>query len=250
MFFDRGYQQNFIQEEIATKLKLKTLQENVAITINGFAGTKQSLTLLVEIPLTFADQTTIVKCICIKSIPANFKVHQIEDLIQANKLTLAFKPYYEPNFNRVQNVHCLIGSIDFQIKASWPQVVIGNSDSQTSVYWKINNEIIPIRPIKRFVKNLNFENAFQKTFHCPLPFEIVTNSNQVTLDRAILHLDFKSQVAEFEKESDFTDILNIAQYTELNNSCNQVLNFHPSIPIDEQLISEKDVTKFVLDNST
>ncbi len=95
VFFDSSSQQNFIQEEIATKLKLKTVQDGVAITkMVSQALESKSLTHIVQIPLTFADQTSKVRCICIKSLPANFKVHQMGDLIQttqASNLTLAFK---------------------------------------------------------------------------------------------------------------------------------------------------------------
>ncbi len=74
-----------------------------------------------------------MECIFIKSISAYFKVQQIGDLsqaTQASNLILAFKHYYEPIFNRAENIHCLIGSIDIQITASWWQVVNRNSDSQ------------------------------------------------------------------------------------------------------------------------
>ncbi len=44
LFFDSGSQQNFKQEEIATKLKLKIVQDGVTITVNGFTGIQNSLT--------------------------------------------------------------------------------------------------------------------------------------------------------------------------------------------------------------
>ncbi len=258
VFFDSGSQHNFIVESLASRLKLKTIEKNVAITINGFTGEQRFLTRIVEFPMIIDNKSVKVKFICMTELLCKFRVPHLEELIQvlnADNKELAFQPYYSNNLKTVSNIQCLIGSEEWQIVASWPTTLIGSTDEKQSTYYTVNSQVVPIGPIKRFLQNYTFEKTIQQTFAYPNNVHsshsfVNASLINTSLSKYEVETTSKTMINDFEQDYDSNDILDIAEYSELNHKCDHILNLNQSIPIDEQLQSEKEVTKFVMDNST
>ncbi len=89
---------------------------------------------------------------------------------------------------------------------------------------------------------------------------ILTSDSDLSRDTSISHYsanvvnndaaydNYYRGINSINDSTDINDILDIAHYVELNQRCNNIFDLDQSIAVDEQMISEGEVTDFILSN--
>lgn len=243
VLLDVGSQTSFMKESVAVKLGLKTYQSDIAVTLKGFTGEQKHVTRTVLFSFRVNSKNYEIICLCIPEITVRFSTPHLKklvELVQENGQELAYKPFYSSNLDSIENIECIIGSRDWDIVFDLPRKLFGDNSGKQSACYYSDNKVIPIGSVELFINNFKYEMEQSVT-------SLISSLNVVSVKSEQENLQM---ISSTEKLEDLDDILDIATYTELNEQCNRVLNVDQSFFVDEQVISESEVTQFVLDNST
>ena len=86
---DSGCQTNFIEESLARKLNLKTIEDNIVITVNGFNGSQTYQTKIVNVPINIGNKYRNLKAMCIPEIRTELDLPNLGKLIEIlNKMAI------------------------------------------------------------------------------------------------------------------------------------------------------------------
>lgn len=78
---DGGCQSKCITADLANSLKLKVIDDNVKLTVNGFNTSKQYITNLVEAKIKFGDKEHIINALCIPSINMSLNLPKLSKVV-------------------------------------------------------------------------------------------------------------------------------------------------------------------------
>ncbi len=286
---DSGSQKNFILENLALKMGLKTIQSHVDLNLKGFVGEKKIIVRTVQFPFMINGETRNVECICLPQLHVRFAVpymSELIDILNYRGLELAYKTFYKPNLNMITKIDCVIGCCDWNIVNHLEYKFIKHNSQETG-YYLCDKKVIPVGSVKKLIycfnncKNSenycstevsiasNMIQVEENSQHCPRdePNLSVATKTNLNVDPNVEHIlltntlscsestqdtniaSYNDEVVHEFSSNNFSDIMDIANYTELNEKCNFLLNLDQSIPADEQFMSEGEVTEFVLKNT-
>ncbi len=257
VLLDSGCQRNFILESLANRLKLVTVGEKFSLQINGFTGEQKNESRFVLFPIVINDKTVNLECLCLPTIPIKFSTPYMSELLEILKednRKLAYEPYYDAKNTLVSGIQCLIGATDWHLVANWPITLIGNPECKQSSYYTVNDKIVPLGSVELFIQNYKYEKERNQSFDHSGSVDVTTNILRYNINDdndSYSCMNNINMVSSFDsRNSEIDNILDIAEYVDLNEKCNTVLNLNQSIEIDENKLSELEVTKFVMENST
>lgn len=259
LLMDAGSQTSFIEENMASHLRLATIESNINVTLRGFNEQKRFITRSVLLPLIINSKKYSISCLCIPEISVKFSTPHLKDLVELvtqNNQRLAYKPFYNSDQESVGNIKCILGSSDWDIVFDLPRKLIGDANNKQSACYLADDELIPIGSIERFLHNYKLEIKRNS-------IDLVCNVASMELDRikqcSVTPLDSEPYCEEFDssilmsqieyEENEIDDILDIASYSELNETCNRLLHMDCVIQDENETFSEAEISNFMLDNS-
>ena len=74
---DSGSQHNFIQSDLADKLKLKTVKSNLELLINGINVSRKYKTRVVELNISIGNNKYIIQALCLPDITVSLDIPEI-----------------------------------------------------------------------------------------------------------------------------------------------------------------------------
>ncbi len=237
LLMDAGSQTSFIDEKTAFQFDLKTIDSNINVTLKGFNRNRRYVTRTVLFPLLINSKEYTISCLCIPEISVQFSTPHLQTLVQLidrNNEKLAFKPFYSAKQENVGNIKCILGSSDWNVVFDLPRKLIGDPNLKQSACYLSNQELIPVGSIELFLKNYEFE---MKHGSVEITSNIVSvEMDDSTLSSYIVHSEFEQKnfksldssllTSQIEyDDSDIDDILDIASYSELNETCNRICIF-------------------------
>ena len=109
---DCGSQGNFIAEDLADKLNLKIIDNNVDLNLNGINTLQHYRSKIVELDMGIGDSVHKIEAITIPNITVSMKISCLGDIVkvfQDNKLPLA-DSFLSPHENEINNLQFILGT--------------------------------------------------------------------------------------------------------------------------------------------
>ncbi len=265
VIMDIGSQMSFITEKVAEELKLKTFEESIPLLIKGFTGKRKVLSHTVEFPFLLGSKTHTIICLCVPEIEIKFKTPNLKELVKMLKEDghkMAYEPFNQSKLEEVENVQCLLGARDWDIIGSLSHRLIGSKNSKQC--YSDNERLIPVGSIELWIRNYQYAKDERNLSDSNSIKDI--SEEQVLVSTSNIEQFVHDKVAKPEiisnsieisnlnvtcKDNDeWSDILDVDTYSELNQQCNQLLKLDATLPMDDEVsVSENEVTDFILGNS-
>ena len=152
---DSCSQSSFVTENLAFRSKFKTIESNVKLTINGFNGSKEYMSKVVEIPMKLSDIAINIPALVVPSINITLKLPGLGNIVESfeNKGFLFADKMLNKNSDRIDNIQVLSGS-DSSYCLSGRDVVFGCNPP--SVYTDTIHGILLTGNVNHLHKNLKF----------------------------------------------------------------------------------------------
>ncbi len=249
---DSGSQISFINEELARDLKLKICRSSLDVSVKGFNEVKSYCSKTVYFPITFNGYQYEFECLCIPKIGVQFSVPHLGKLIAVlskYNVELHYEPYYEHNLKKVENIDVVLGNKDCIIISDMECKCIGPqhpSQDRSVCHYTRDGKLVPNGSLESLINNLHYVNeATQCTLSSNMTSVKITPNQGMELNTSPCSLDIPID----DNIDEVEDVLDLATYAQLDEKCNLVFNLEKADVLSDELLSEEEVTKFVLENS-
>ena len=149
---DSGCQPNFIRQELAKSLKLKVIQKDFPLKINGFVSSETSPHNVVEVPVSRGSPPVLA--ICIPKIRTSIRLPGLRKVVQGfvdKGYHLADKTLAQATDDHIGNLDFILGNNDAHIL---PQRDILFGDAPSSVYSVTPMGICLVGGVGRLLRNM------------------------------------------------------------------------------------------------
>lgn len=170
---DSGCQPTFITYKAAKRLKLKTLEKEFPLSVNGFNSTENIYTKVVELP--FSPDQPPIRAICIPCVRTNLQLPLLDKVVKTFELkgySLADE-FLTDSGNEICELDMVLGSNDSQ---HLPAKDICFGQMPCSMYSWTPNGVMLSGSIKRLLTNLNDLPHYDTE---PLSVEVKSGSLQL-----------------------------------------------------------------------
>lgn len=151
---DCGSQSSFITEKLASLQKLKTLKDDITLTVNGFNAPQLYRSRLVEVPLYSSDGSRIVPALVIPEIKVNLKIDKLGDIVKEFKergYSLA-DSFLNVNSRSIHNIDFLLGA-DASYCIVGKDILFG--ETKSSMYIDSSIGILLLGKVNALMKDLS-----------------------------------------------------------------------------------------------
>ena len=110
---DSGAQCSFIDEHIANRENFRIIKSDVNLTVNGFNSSKSYKSKLVEVPLTFGNETQNIAAMCVPSISTKMSLPGLGTIVKKFLecgFDLADKRFLDPENDDISDINLILGS--------------------------------------------------------------------------------------------------------------------------------------------
>ncbi|XP_066981068.1 uncharacterized protein [Macrobrachium rosenbergii] len=159
---DCGCQTSFVTEKLACDNKLKVLEDNVSLTVNGFNSSKMYKSKIVELKCNFDDKACVIHALCVPSIDINLSLPGISEVARAfakKGFKLADK-YLTDGSDKIKDIDLILGTNDAHCLLDF-SVQFG--DDHPSVYLGSSAGVMLMGNVKIMQQNLPY---LSKDFSC------------------------------------------------------------------------------------
>ncbi|XP_068203538.1 uncharacterized protein [Palaemon carinicauda] len=159
---DCGCQTSFVTEKLASDNRLKVLEDNVFLTVNGFNSSKKYKSKIVELKCNFDDKACVIHALCVPSIDINLSLPGISEVARAfakKGFKLADK-YLTDGCDKIKDIDLILGTNDAHSLSDF-SVKFGND--HPSVYLGSAAGVMLMGNVKIMQQNLPY---LSKDFSC------------------------------------------------------------------------------------
>lgn len=164
---DSGCQYNFILKDIAIKNRLKVIENELSITINGFNSVKNYKTFSVEVPLAIGSKTRVLSAICLPKININMNLQGLTHVVaQFRKKGYTLADTDLMNSDKITDISLIFGANSFHCIEE--KAVIFPETTNPSIYYDTPMGVILMGSLGEYRTNIKHlkQNNYSSTL-CP-----------------------------------------------------------------------------------
>ena len=256
---DGGCQSNFITDDLAKSLKLKVLNPNLNLTVNGINISQKYKTKLVELHARFADKLFTLQALCLPSINIALKLPSLANVVNNLKrkgYELADKRLNE-NSEAISDIGLILGT-----KSSFclPENDVVFGCDETSVYARTPVGVMLKGDVNKLNRDVNTLPSIQShgvvSTHT-VPCDILPAHSEAE-STSLFCLHASSNVAAHNSDITFDVVdrkgnvidskLDIAT-SSLEFSCNKYINLDP-VTKNESSELDNTLVNYALNNTS
>ena len=243
---DSGSQSNFIDECLATRLRLPTVLNDLEITVNGFNGSRKYLTRQVSIDIGIGDATHNINAVCVPQIRTKLELPDLGKIVDAfltRGYNLADKDLVADSVT-IQNVQFVLGTNDGHVLKE-TQIEFGSP--VPSLYSMTPAGVLLMGNTERIISNIEALGVTES--HNQQVTQLSSQSIALTEKSNKIDEIEANFVVVHDGEIDETMLKNASEEI-LTSSCNDVLQYEPKVHDEESTELDKKLTEMVLSNTT
>ena len=245
---DTGASMSLITKDFANKNKLKIIESNVSLTINGFNGPKDYRTSIVEVPMLMCttNKTFTVNAICVPKIDVNLSLPHMGQVVyevQSRGYVLA-DAMLTGDTDSISNIDMILGS-DASFCIPCHTEVIGEENPSTLLHSP--EGIMFEGKLENLLFNCDYLFPFQRPVIGDLS-DKVSASNVEYSDVTLFQFSSSVKSKHFS-ESVIADEIAAANISSLQRHCNNLLNYDLITVNEETVELNNKLAEFALNNA-